>query len=161
MRQRCAPQAVAGLGPRRPRRGYKQEKGFTLGEVLVAASILLIGLAAVVTGFQYATSGIAAGNGETTATFLAEQRLEQLKALALADWSSAQLSAGTTTEGYGSIAGAAPYRRVTSIADAPGGTCTASCKLVRVTVLYRPVTGRGQVDQERQVDVVTMLVART
>jgi len=138
-----------------------RDGGFTLGEVLVAASILLIGLAAVVTGFQYAASGIALGNGETTATFLAEQRLEQLKALALKDWTHAQLNAGTTTEGYGSIAGATLYRRVTSIADAPGGTCKAKCKLVRVTVLYRPVTGRGQLDQERQVDVITMLVART
>jgi len=137
------------------------DRGFTLGEVLVAVSILLIGLAAVVTGFQYASSGIALGKGETTATFLAEQRLEQLKALALKDWTHTQLNAGTTTEGYGSIAGAALYRRVTSIADAPGGTCTARCKLVRVTVLYRPVTGRGQMDQERQVDLVTMLVART
>ena len=139
----------------------RDEKGFTLGEVLVAAAILLVGLAAVVTGFQYAASGIAQGHGETTATFLAEQRLEQLKALALKDWTHAQLNAGTTAEGYGAIAGAALYRRVTSIAVAPGGTCSARCKLVRVTVLYRPVTGRGQLDQERQVDVVTMLVART
>ena len=83
------------------------DRGFTLGEVLVAVSILLIGLAAVVTGFQYASSGIALGNGETTATFLAEQRLEQLKALALKDWTHTQLNAGTTMEGYGSIAGAA------------------------------------------------------
>src|SRR5439155_1075966 len=70
---------------RRPMRG---DRGFTLGEVLVAVSILLIGLAAVVTGFQYASSGIALGNGETTATFLAEQRPEQLKALALKDWTN-------------------------------------------------------------------------
>jgi Tfp pilus assembly protein PilV len=139
----------------------RNDAGFTLGEVLVAICILLLGLAAVVTGFQYAASGIAAGKGETTATFLAEQRLEHLRALALTDWSSPGLTAGTTTEDYGSIPGASHYRRVTSIADAPGGTCAASCKVVRVTVLYRPVTGRGHADQEREVDVVTLLVART
>jgi hypothetical protein len=37
----------------------------------------------------------------------------------------------------------------------------ASCKLVQVTVFYRPVTGHGQVDQERRIDVITMLVARS
>jgi len=123
--------------------------------------ILSVGLAAVATGFQYATSGVETGKGETTAAFLAEQRLEQLKALALTDWPNANLSAGTTTEGYGSIAHASLYRRVTTITDSPGSTCTANCKLVQVTVFYRSVTGHGQLDQERRLDVITMLVSRT
>ncbi|MBI4254069.1 MAG: prepilin-type N-terminal cleavage/methylation domain-containing protein [Candidatus Rokubacteria bacterium] len=142
-----------------PPRG--RERGFTLAEVLVATFVLSIGLVAVATGFQYATSGVETGRGETMATFLVEQKLEQLKALALADWSNAALNAGTSTEGYGSIGGASAYRRVTTIADNPGGTCTANCKRVQVTVFYKPVTGRGQLDQERQVDVITMFVSRT
>jgi hypothetical protein len=32
---------------------------------------------------------------------------------------------------------------------------------VQVTVFYRPVTGRGQLDQERRLDVITMLVTRS
>jgi prepilin-type N-terminal cleavage/methylation domain-containing protein len=143
---------------RPPGRG---ERGFTLGEVLVATFVLAIGLVGIATGFQYATSGIELGRGETTAAFLAEQRLEWLKSLALTSWTSTALEAGTTTEGYGSIVDAALYRRVTTISDSPGGPCAASCKLVRVTVFYRPVTGRGQLDQERRLDVVTMLVARS
>ena len=139
----------------------RHERGFTLGEVLVALFVLAIGLVGVVTGFQYATSGVEIGKGETTAAFLAEQRLEWLKALALTNWTSATLEAGTTTESYGSIADAALFRRVTTITDSPGGTCAAHCKLVRVTVFYRPVTGQGQVDQERRLDVVTMLVTRS
>ena len=90
-----------------------------------------------------------------------EQRLEWLKALALTNWGSSTLKAGTTTEGYGAIADASLYRRVTTITDSPGGACAAHCKLVQVTVFYRPVTGRGQLDQERRLDVITMLVTRS
>ena len=139
----------------------KREGGFTLAEVLVATFILAIGLAAVATGFQYATSGIETGKGETTAAFLTEQRLEQLKALALTDWTNAALTAGTTTEAYGSIANASAYRRVTTITDNPGGTCTANCKLIQVTVFYKPITGRGRLDQERQVEIITMVTSRS
>lgn len=142
-------------------RSVRSERGFTLGEVLVAAFVLAIGLVGIATGLQYATSGVEVGRGETTAAFLAEQRLEWLKSMALTHWRSASLEAGTTTEDYGSIADAALYRRVTTITDSPGGACTASCKLVQVTVFYRPVTGQGQLDQERRLDVVTMLVTRS
>ena len=139
----------------------RREDGFTLAEVLVATFILAIGLVGIATGFQYATSGVETGKSESTAAFLTEQRLEQLKALALTDWTNAALAAGATTEAYGTIANAGAYRRVTTITDAPGGTCTANCKLVQVTVFYKPVTGRGQLDQERRVDIITMLASRT
>jgi len=142
-------------------RPTRSERGFSLGEVLVATLVLAIGLVGIATGFQYATSGVELGKGETTAAFLAEQRLEWLKALALTNWTSATLEAGTATEGYGSIADAPFYRRVTTIIDSPGGACAANCKLVQVTVFYRPVTGQGQLDQERRLDVVTMLVTRS
>jgi len=138
----------------------RDERGFTLGEVLVATLVLSIGLVALFAGFQYATSGVETGKGETTAILLAEGRLEHLKALALVHWTSATLTAGTITEAYGAIAGAPLYRRVTAITANPGGTCTASCKLVQMTVFYRPVTARGQLDQERRVDVTTTLASR-
>ena len=141
-------------------RARSGERGFTLAEVLVAAFVLAVGLTAVVTGLQYAWGGLEAARGETTATFLAEERLEHLKAIALVSWSAAVLRAGTTVEDYGSIAGAPVYRRVTTFADSPGGACAERCKLARVTVFYRPVTASGQLDQERRLDVVTMLVSR-
>src|SRR5207244_11807421 len=100
----------AGRGRRRHRprqRAMRQpvghnERGFSLGEVLVATLVLAIGLVGITTGFQYATSGVEVGKGETTAAFLAEQRLEWRKALALTNWGSAPLKAGTTVGGYGS-----------------------------------------------------------
>src|SRR5204863_7686442 len=81
-------------GSDRPVRSHiRSQRGCTLAEVLVATLVLSIGLVAVATGFQYATSGVATGKGETTATFLAEQKVEQLKATALVDWTNATLSA--------------------------------------------------------------------
>src|SRR5207247_1039005 len=73
-------------------------RGFSLAEVLVATALLTIGLVAIATGFQYAASGIATGGGETAAVFLAEQRIEQLRARAMTDFSAAALGPGTTTE---------------------------------------------------------------
>ena len=66
--------------------------------MLVATALLTIGLVAIATGFQYAASGIATGGGETAAVFLAEQRIEQLRARAMTDFSAAALGPGTTTE---------------------------------------------------------------
>jgi prepilin-type N-terminal cleavage/methylation domain-containing protein len=145
----------------------RSQQGFTLAEVLMATFILSIGLVAVATGFQYATSGVETGKSETTATFLAEQRVEQLKATAIVDFTNAALNAGATTE-YCPSTGAACtgvattgfYRRVTTITNNPGGTCAASCKLVQVSVFKRVVTGEGQLDQERRVDLYTMVVSR-
>jgi prepilin-type N-terminal cleavage/methylation domain-containing protein len=143
----------------------RSQQGFTLAEVLMATFILSIGLVAVGTGFQYASSGVETGKGETTATFLAEQKVEQLKATALVDFANATLNAATTTE-YCPSTGAACtgaatvgfYRRVTTISDNPGGTCAASCKLIQVSVFSRPVTGQNQ---EQRVDLRTIVVSRT
>jgi prepilin-type N-terminal cleavage/methylation domain-containing protein len=153
-----------------PRTG---DRGFTLAEVMVATFVLSIGLVAVATGFQYATSGVEIGKGETQAVFLAEQRVEQLKSLALTNWAgtacsapypSGCLTAATTSEGYGTITGSPLYRRSTTITDNPGAAnapCSTNCKLVTVTVFYKPVTARGEVNQERSVVLVVLLASRT
>lgn len=142
------------------------ERGFTLVEILVATSILAVGFVAVATAFRYATASAESGRGETIATFLAEQRIESLKSATLADWTSPLLDAGVTREPYGSISNAPGYRRDTAIDDYGGDDCAAAapavvtCKRVRVTVYYRPVTAAGGLHQERRVDLLTVLVAR-
>lgn len=158
-------------------RGSIGERGFTVVEVVIATFIISIGLVAVAIGFQFATSGIAVGRGETIAAFLAEQRLEQLKATAITNY--AGLVAATTTENClpsnigatgvncqaGAITGAQSYTRVTTITDNPGGTgCTGGtmvCKRIQVSVTYRPVTTRGDLSQTRRVDVYTLVAPRT
>ena len=144
------------------------EAGFTLAEMLVATTIVAIGFVAVAAAFQYALSGIEAGRGETTATFLAEHKLEELKAIALVDWTHSALSAATTIEYCPPTGGhctatatAGSYRRATTVTDDAGQTCTTSCKVVHVSVFYRPVTGLGQLDQERRIDLFTIFASRT
>ena len=158
--------AERGRGGLRSREDPVSARGFTLVEILVATLILSVGIVAVASGLHYAIGGVEVGRGETAAVFLAEQRLELLKSAALEDWSSTLLAAGIVVEAYGTIAGAAPYRRETVVADHVGRECatgappTVTCKRVRVTVSYRPVSGGGGPGHERRVDLVTVFVPR-
>jgi hypothetical protein len=139
--------------------------------------VLSVGLLAVATGFRFATSGVAIGGGETTAVFLAEQRIEQLRAHSMVDFAATALNAGTTTEYCGpgrlpigtpncqdTAASGAVYVRRTEITHVSGTVgCPASplwCKGIRVRVSYNPVTSAGALDQPRAVDIVTVLGPR-
>ena len=156
-------------------RTTSDERGFTVAEVLVAALIILVGLAAVATGFQYATSGVATEHRETAAAFLAEQRIKALKSAAIANYDG--LAAGTSVEhcqtstigATGSncqsiaISGTASYQRTTTIADVTTepGRCTGVspllCKRIHVSVAYRTLTGQGDLGQARTVDLVAVV----
>ena len=144
--------------------------------MLIATALVMVGLLALITGFQFATSSVATSGGETAAVFLAEQRIEQLRAHAMLDFSSPILAAGATSEycvaghlvGGTSICQDTPagslYTRTTTITDLAGDrgcpVMLLSCKQVEVRVTYRPVTSAGTLDQSRAVDLVTVLGRR-
>jgi prepilin-type N-terminal cleavage/methylation domain-containing protein len=137
------------------------ESGFTLVEIIITAAVIGLGLVGVVAGFLYAVGGIEAGRQQTTAAFLAEQRMEQLKAGALNNFLNVT-TASYPAEGYGSISNnghAMPgYRRTVTIVDTPAGL--ADTKLVEVTVFYRPVVGFGVLATEREVRLSALLTSR-
>ena len=136
------------------------QAGFTLAEILVACAIVSVGLVAVATGFGLGVDGVEAGRQQSTAVFLAEQRIEQAKELAMRQTGLVQLIVANlpATEAYGSITGAPPsYRRTTTITTNPGGT---TGKRVDVVVFYRPVTGRGVLTTERSVSLSIFLANR-
>jgi prepilin-type N-terminal cleavage/methylation domain-containing protein len=144
------------------------EAGFTLAEILVACAVISVGLIAVATGFGIGVDGVEAGRQQSTALFLAEQRIEQAKALA-ADPSNPNLAALTSanlpaTEAYGSISGApSTYRRTTTITTDLTGTgalAPAAGKRVDVNVFYKPVTGRGVLTTERSVSLSVFFANR-
>ena len=143
------------------RNSNTRQAGFTLAEIMVACAVILVGLVAVATGFGYGVDGVEAGRQQSTAVFLAEQRIEQAKELALRQTGLVQLTSTNlpATEAYGTIAGAPPrYRRTTTITDINAGSVVG--KRVDVTVFYRPVTGRGVLTTERSVSLSIYLASR-
>lgn len=139
----------------------RDARGHSLAEVLVAACVLSVGLAAVATALQYAAGAVDEGRAETAAVLLAEDRLELLRSAALADWSHGLLAPGITREAYGAIAGAPGFRRETTVSDRGGPGCgdpaptSVTCKTARVAVSYRPASGG-----ERRVELATVLAPR-
>jgi prepilin-type N-terminal cleavage/methylation domain-containing protein len=134
------------------------ERGMTLVEVLVAVAIITVGLTAVATGMQLATASVATGQQETTAVFLAEQRLEDIKAFALspavAQGFANVTSANFPVENYSSIANYSGYRRTVTITNP-----SATMKRVTVDVFYKPIAVAAT-NSERQVTVSTSLRLR-
>jgi prepilin-type N-terminal cleavage/methylation domain-containing protein len=148
------------------------ERGLTLAEILVAIAVIglgLVGLAVVVPVSSY---GVQEGNQLSTATFLAEQRVEQARnarwvstpAEDCLGFSAAATEAPTIPAGgactnpvgaagaitfadEAAIAGFAGYTRNTRVTNCGATPCAgvtnAAMRLVQVTVTYRPLTGAG------------------
>jgi type II secretory pathway pseudopilin PulG len=144
------------------------ERGITVAEVLIAAAILGIGLAALMSVVPVASYAVQDGNQTSTATFLAQQRLEQVRNAAWtqptdcvglsANPTSAPAPSGGACGGAAvtfadeaTVPGFTQYARsvrITDCGDAANvvecGTITSSAlRLVRVTVTYRPISAAG------------------
>lgn len=136
----------------------RNERGMTLVELLVAVFIITVGLTAIATGMQLATSSINVGQQETTASFLAEQKIEDIKAFALSTNASQGFANVTSTnfpaEAYNSIATYEPYRRTTTITNP-----SATTKVIVVKVFYMPI-GVASTVTERQVSLSTLVRTR-
>jgi len=116
--------------PSRSQRVRQSEGGFTLIEVLVAIVILSIGLL----GMASLTIGIIKGNklsnDLTTATTLAQDKMEQIRN---SGYSALPSSDTTDTEDYGEIPDYPQYKRVRDTdVDAPA----TNMKTVTVTVYW-------------------------
>lgn len=146
------------------------ERGITVAEVLAAAAILGLGLAALFSVVPVASHAVQDGNQTSTATYLAQQRLEQVRN---ATWTATTdcvgLSAAPTAEPAPSPAGTcgagvnvtfpdeatlpgfAQYARSVRIGDcgdplnlaACGNVTSAAVRSVTVTVTYRPTSAAG------------------
>lgn len=128
------------------------ERGVTLAEILVAAVIVTVGLIAIAGGFQYALSGVEVGKKQSTAVFLAEQKLEQIKNDAMNNYAA---MGPYTAEAYGSITGYPSHRRTVTVTAS-----TASVKVVTVAVFYRLQGSYGVALDERQVRLDAIVAQR-
>ncbi len=153
---------------------FANARGTTLAEVLVAVAVLAVALAALAAAIPTAAYGIQEGAQLSTATFLAEQRMEQVRN---ATWQKPQPAPpaiptlpGIDTVGLSPSRAAAPvsalgvvtfpdepalptpyssYWRAVRITacDAPagcGGVLDRGLRQVTVTVGYPPITAAGQ-----------------
>ncbi len=104
-------------------KGLNNQKGFTLLELLIALTILAIGLLGLAGLHIAANKGNVSGFKLSTGTAVAQQRIEELKALSP---SSAELSAGNhADDGSATIQGTTYNRSYTIQDDTPvTGTST-------------------------------------
>ena len=141
-------------------------RGFTLVEVLFSMALItvaLLGLTATVgTGV---VSGMTGGQAATTrayyistATALAQERLEQLKRLTYSD-STDELSSsppsGFSDEDYASISGYSTFKREVRVTSNSPAT---NIKLISVKVYYRLPTASGR--NEESIIVYTLRAKR-
>jgi hypothetical protein len=134
-------------------------------ETMIACFLIMIGLVATSQGLTVGLQGVEGGRQQSVAIFLAEQRLEQIRAAALATPQLANVTtANFPSEAYGSITGASKYRRAVAITPfvGPAGGLPTGTQGARVdvTVFYRPVTALGVSTTERQVQLSLFLGSR-
>jgi Tfp pilus assembly protein PilV len=128
--------------------------GGVLAEVLVAAAILGLGVVGAMAGLTSAVQGTEGARQETTAVFLAEARLEALRALPY----DTIPTGAAADEGYGAIPSAPGFRRAVAVAERD--TASGPVKVVSVRVAYRPIVGRGVLAAEREIELVTAIGPR-
>jgi prepilin-type N-terminal cleavage/methylation domain-containing protein len=138
------------------------QRGMSLAEILIASVIMAVGLVALLSAIPLASYAIGEGTQLSTATFLANQRLEQVKN---AQWTATPVvdllgvsasmavapKTGVTTTFPDETPLTAPFTgytrqvRVTDCGVAPGcvGVTNAGLRQVTVIVSYQPLTGVG------------------
>ena len=160
---------------------FVDQRGMTVPEILAAVVVIMVALVALASAIPLSAYGIQEGSQLTTATFLANQRLEQVKlkawtALPAADAVGLSASATAAPQKAGGITTfpdespvAAPYTQFTRtvrIIDCGtgagcGGVVHAGQRQVTVTVSYRPLTGQGQAAAgTTKSAIVTLVVAK-
>jgi hypothetical protein len=150
-----------------------------LAEVLAAVAVVAIGLSALTSAIPVAGTAVSEGAKISTATFLANARLEEVRTAA---WSatppvdrlgvsgaplSPPQSGNTTTFADEAVlpdpyAGYSRQVRVLDCGLPPGcGAVTSGgLRQVTVTVAYRPVTARGLAALDKTVSVTTLIAQR-
>jgi prepilin-type N-terminal cleavage/methylation domain-containing protein len=146
----------------RCQRAVQDQRGFTAAELLAASVVIGIALLALLRTIPISAYGIQEGSQQSTAVFLANERMEQVKnaqwwaapspdTLGLsASATVAPVSAGVTTfpDENPMAAPYAGYTRQVRISDcnvAPGcgGLQKPDMRQATVTVSYAPMTGVG------------------
>lgn len=149
------------------------ERGMTLVEIILTIAVLSVAVLALAGALPLATAYVSQSGRESTALFLAQQRLEEARAQS---WSTVPNAdcLGTSTpedtaapvtgnwancsgaappglitfadEDYGAIAGNPGSRRIVRVKDCAAGcagVADANLRQITVSVFFRPVSASG------------------
>lgn len=144
------------------------EDGFTLVELLVSMGLLTIGLVGVGAALLVQSGGVSAGssyglaavtraNYISTATMLAQQRLEQVKNATYTTAVDGITTANFPPDAYNSMVNFPNFRRTVTIQDNTPG---AAMKTITVNVFFQPPREVGFAPQEEVVQFVTIIARR-
>jgi prepilin-type N-terminal cleavage/methylation domain-containing protein len=97
------------------------DRGVTLAEILVATAVISIGLVGLAMVIPLSTYGVHEGNALSTATFLAEQRLEEVRN---ASWTTVPAANDCLGLGSGTAPTSTTCGRTQPTACTAGTTCT-------------------------------------
>ncbi len=159
---------------------WDDARGFTLVELLVAVALIMIGLVAVMQWFPLGTQGMDTGRKQSTAVFLGEQKIEQIKAWALGtganqgfatvDPNGACRNAGNpcADDTLNTISGYPEYSRtviiacldttvVPAVVVGPPCPATSTARRIQVQVGYRGTSVRGGFTGANQVELATLI----
>jgi hypothetical protein len=161
-------------------RQIRSQAGMSLAEILVASTVVGLGLSGLLSAVPLAGYGIHEGQSLTTATFLANQRLEEVRSTQWTQSPAADnlgVSASATAAPVAAMGVtfpdeapmAAPYAayirtvRISDCSVAPGcgGVINAGMRQVVVSVSYAPLTGTGQAAAgTTKAAIVSLIVAQ-
>ncbi|MGH7409617.1 MAG: type IV pilus modification PilV family protein [Candidatus Methylomirabilis sp.] len=164
----------------RCQRILRDQRGFTAAELLAASVVIGIALLALLQTIPMSAYGIQEGSQQSTAVFLANERMEQVKnatwtAVPVADTLGVSASATVAPVNAAAVTTfpdespmAAPYAGYTrqvrirdcNVAPGCGGLQKPDMRQATVTVSYAPMTGVGGPAQGASKSVVvTMIIA--
>lgn len=144
-------------------RVVRDQRGFSVAEILAASVVIGIALLALIWTIPMSAYGIQEGSQQSTAVFLANERMEQVKnaqwsAVPLADTLGVSASATVAPVNAAAVTTfpdenpmAAPYAGYTrqvrisdcNLAPGCGGVQKPDMRQATVTVSYAPMTGVG------------------
>ena len=156
----------------------RDQRGFTVAELLAASIVVAIALVALLQTIPLSAYGIQEGSQQSTAVFLANERLEQLKnatwsAVPVADTLGVSASASVPPVNAANVTTfpdespmAAPYAGYTrtvrirdcNVAPGCGGLQKPEMRQATVTVSYAPMTGVGGPAQGASKSVVVTMI---
>jgi hypothetical protein len=134
-------------------------------EVIAAIAVVAVGLTAFASGIPVASMAVSEGARLSTATFLAAERLEELRAGVWRTGSAFHNLAVAFPDEAALPNPYAAYSRQVRIIDCgvPPGCGAVTSTLLRqitVTVAYRPVTASGLGASDKAVSLTTLLAER-